>query len=61
MKNDFKGVVNMEKELKIEGIFYMTMKENETQEEAELRFEKNLESVEIVMNNSCCSFETQEL
>lgn len=51
----------MEKELKIEGIFYMNMKENETQEEAESRFEKTLESVGIIVNSSCCSFEMHEL
>ena len=50
-----------QKELKVTGIFYLTMLKGETQGQAEERFEKLLEQSRIIPNSSCCEFEEQEL
>lgn len=46
----------MEKELKIEGVFYLKIEGAETYEDAIRRFEKLIETAGIVENNSCTSF-----
>lgn len=49
----------MEKELKIEGVFYLTMLEGETEKQAKERF-WNL-TVQSGIISGDCSFETQEI
>lgn len=49
------------KELKATGIFYLTMLEGETQEQAENRLDDLLSQVGIIINNSCTEFEEQEV
>ena len=49
------------KELKIEGIFYLSMVGGETEDQAIDRFNKLIESVGIIDNNACCSYEAQEI
>ena len=48
-------------ELKVEGIFYLSMLDGETEEQAIDRFNKLIESVGIIDNNVCCSYEVQEI
>ena len=48
------------KELKIEGLFYLSMLEGETEDQAIDRFSKLIESVGIIDNNTCCNYEEQE-
>lgn len=50
----------MSKELKIDGLFYLTMEDGETEVEAIQRFERLIESVGIIENNSCTEFEEQK-
>lgn len=47
----------MKRELKIEGLFYLKMKEGETEKEAIERFESLIEHIGVIENNSCTTFE----
>lgn len=48
-----------EKELKIDGVFYLTMLEGETEEQAQERFLELTMQTGIILGD--CSFETQEV
>lgn len=49
----------MEKELKVDGAFYLPMIEGETEEQAKERFWNLTRQFGIIMGD--CSFETQEV
>lgn len=59
MKPERKIIMN-ENELRVEGIFYLTMLEGETIEQARERFYKITMEAGIVVND-CASFEEQEI
>lgn len=51
----------MNKELKIDGIFYMSMLPDESEIQALERFWKLTMEAGIIANEGCCSFEIQEI
>lgn len=63
--NDFllkeKDLQNVEKELKVDGVFYLPMLKCETKEQAIERFWKLTNKAGIIANDGCCTFEDQEL
>lgn len=48
-----------DKELRIEGVFYFTMTERETEEQAKERFWKQSCEAGIVVNDDCCDYSVQ--
>lgn len=49
----------MENELRVHGLFYMKMKENETKEKAEERFLQTIYNAGLDCLNSSLQFETE--
>ncbi len=54
-----KNVVG-DKELRIEGIFYFSMQDGETEEQVKERFWKQTYEAGIIINDDCCSYDIQE-
>jgi len=50
-----------DKELKVSGVFYLAMLENETEEQAMERFYRLITESGIIANNDCCTFGIQEV
>lgn len=48
-----------DRELRIEGVFYFSMLEGETKEQAKERFWKKSYEAEIIINDDCCSYDVQ--
>ncbi len=48
-----------DRELRIEGVLYFSMLENETEENAKERFWKSAYESGIIINDDCCSYDIQ--
>jgi 3-deoxy-D-arabino-heptulosonate 7-phosphate (DAHP) synthase len=53
------GDVPSDRELRIEGVLYFSMLENETEEHAKERFWKSAYESGIIINDDCCSYDVQ--